>query len=369
MTTSRKAPKLPAGELPQGELLHLFVDSLRLDPENPRLPESTKPRGQDELVKLLANDYSLKELGRSLADNGFFSEEPLAAIRDSESRKGEYIVIEGNRRLAALKLLNEPALRNRLKLDEWSEIAAKKRFDLTKVPVIAYHEREELLTFMGFRHITGVKPWEPLAKARFIHSLIDEHGMDFQQAARRVGSKPNAIRQHYMAYRVYLQARDQFSIDVAGLENAYGVFTRAMSSAPLKKYIGITSAKEETERPTALATPVPKARAENLKEFVSWIAGSEDRPAVISDSREITTLGEVVAAPQALSILRMSRNLESAKQLTGGEETRLLQHLLKASYHLDEALKDAHRHKRSSRVSSALQRCDETISELRKALT
>lgn len=363
MTTHRTPP-----EAPPGELLHLAIDSLRLDPENPRLPEAPKPRSQDELIKLLADDYSLSELGRSLADNGFFSEEPLAAIRASKAKEAEYIVIEGNRRLAALKLLNDKELRTRLKLDEWDEIASRRRYDLSRVPVIAYQKREDLLTFMGFRHITGVKPWEPLAKARFIHSLIEEHGMNFQEAARRVGSKANAIRQHYMAYRVYLQARDQFGIDVAGLERLYGVFTRAMSSAPLKEHIGIATAKEETDKPAALAAPVPKAKGQSLKEFVTWIAGSEDQPPVINDSREITTLGEVVAAPAALSLLRMNGSLEAARQLTSGEENRLMQHLMKASYHLDEALKDAHRHRKSRRIESAFRRCDETMAELRKAL-
>jgi hypothetical protein len=364
------AAKRGTEKSPLGDPRNVKVDALRLDPKNPRLPERDKPRSQDELVSLLAEDYSLIELGRSMADNGFFSEEPLAVIQDPNSKdKNQYTVIEGNRRLAALKLINDHALRTRLKLGEWDEIASSAKFDVSEVPVIAYQDREQLLTFMGYRHITGVKPWEPLAKARFINSLIVDHDMDFQEAARCVGSKANAIKLHYMGYRVYLQARNVFGIDVSGLEKAYGVFTRALSSAPLKEHIGITASKEKTDRPSVLVAPVPKARADNLKEFVSWIAGADEQSPVISDSREITTLGAVVAAPPALALLRVSRNLEAARQLTAGEETRILEHLAKASYHLDEALKDAHRHKKAKKVDVGVRRCEETVAALRKALS
>ena len=131
----------------------------------------------------------------------------------------------------------------------------------------------------------------------------------------------------------------------------------------------ITASKEKTDRPSVLVAPVPKARADNLKEFVSWIAGVDEQSPVISDSREITTLGAVVAAPPALALLRVSRNLEAARQLTAGEETRILEHLTKASYHLDEALKDAHRHKKAKKVDVGVRRCEETVAALRKALS
>lgn len=361
-----KGERREAGASPRGTPERLDIKALRLDPENPRLPESHRARSQDDLVKLLAEDYSLMELGRSLAENGFFEEEPIAVTRD----KGDtFLVIEGNRRVAALKLLNDAALRGRLGLEDWDEIASKVRFGLLRIPAIVYASREDLLTFMGFRHITGVKPWEPLAKARFIHSLIDGHGMDFREAARCVGSRPNPIRQQYMAYRVYLQAREQFGIDVSGLERSYGVFTRAMASGPLKEYIGISASKEKEEKPAVLASPVPKAKAGQLKELISWLVGVEGAAPVISDSRQITTLGDVVASQPALSLLRVSRSLSSARQLVGGEETRLLEHLTKASFHLDEALKDAHRHKSSARVQETIGRCEGSLVELRRAIT
>jgi hypothetical protein len=358
--------KSTATQLPPGRSQRLPISALWLDPDNPRLPEVKRHRTQEELIKLLADDYSLSELGRSLADNGYFSEEPLAGIRRTANRN-EYTIIEGNRRLAALKLLTDSNLRDRLELTDWNELASRVRFDLSEVPVITYDTRDALLTFMGFRHITGVKPWEPLAKARFIHGLIEKHDMDFQEAARRVGSKANAIRQQYIAYRVYLQARE-LKIDVSGLERAYGVFTRAMVSAPLREHMGITSAKERSEKPKELRRPVPAGKAKELREFVSWVGGTKETKPVIAESREITTLGEVVASPEALKVLRATRSLDAARQLTQGEEVRLLTHIRKAALHLDEALKDAHRHRTSAILESALTGVEDALRGLRKVL-
>ena len=105
-----------------------------------------------------------------------------------------------------------------------------------------------------------------------------------------------------------------------------------------------------------------------MREVISWISGTKDVKPVIAESREITALGEVVAAPDALKVLRASRSLDAARQLTQGEEVRLLTHVRKAGFHLDEALKDAHRHKPSPLIESALTRVEDTLRDLRKAL-
>jgi hypothetical protein len=142
-----------------------------------------------------------------------------------------------------------------------------------------------------------------------------------------------------------------------------------MSSAPIKDHLGVTVAKEESDDPKKLRNPIPRTKGENLRELVGWIAGSDTAAPVISDSRQLTTLGEVIATPQALNALRAGGNLESAKQLTAGEENRIATNFTKASYFLDEVLKDAHRYKKSKKIQSLFKRCEATLSEIKKTLT
>src|SRR4051794_2451457 len=81
------------------------VEELLLDEENPRLAK--RGAGQIDLLKALYFQESLEELALSFQRNGYFQEEPLVTIRGTN---GATIVVEGNRRLATLKLLLDPSL-------------------------------------------------------------------------------------------------------------------------------------------------------------------------------------------------------------------------------------------------------------------
>jgi len=330
---------------PRGKTERLSPDELLLDPANPRLPEDACTDSQKDLLLALARDYSLLDVGRSIAENGYFEEEPLAAVPANEDPP-QYTVVEGNRRLAALKLLTDGHLRDLIRdslgasMKEWDALSESERIgEIEDVPVVLYGDREDLLTFMGYRHITGVQEWDPLAKARFVNSLIEDYRMDFLAAARRIGSNTPSVRQVYLAYRVYRQARDQ-GVDVSMVEDSYGVFTRSMSSAPLKAHIGIAPATQNTQNPAELAKPVPADRADELSELVSWVAGDSSTSAVITDSRQITELGRVAATEEALEHLRDTRDLGSAHELTDGAAERVIKSLLQARKKLESALRD-----------------------------
>lgn len=325
----------------RGEYGKYSVSELSLDPRNPRLPPSDSDRNQDELIELLARDYLLIEVGRSIADNGYFEEEPLAAVKEGQ-KEPPWTVIEGNRRLASLKLLTDVGVRDRLadKLgrskEEWDELAQSASVQDIKVPVVMYDEREQLLTFMGRRHIAGVQAWEPRAKARFISSLIDIHGMDFQEAAQSVGIAVTDVRRSYLGRGVSEQARDA-GIDTTSLEKSYGVFDRAMYNPGVKNYIGITAAVERTNDPSKLRRPVPQRALPKLGELVSWLAGSEGEVGVITDSRQLTSLGKVLSSSDAVATLRATRDLDRALEHISGPQRRLSDTLKRVLSNLESA--------------------------------
>lgn len=193
----------------------LPVTRLILDDENYRLPGNFKGSGQTELLQILDRDFALNIIGESLADNGYFVEEPLIGIPSPEDT---VIVVEGNRRLAALKLIVQAELRKFARNPEyWESLAKRLRHDVSEVPVIIYGSKDELITFLGYRHIAGIVKWDPLSKARFIHSLIEKKGdkAEFRDVARETGSNVATIRANYIAYMVFLQAKDEYGIDTS----------------------------------------------------------------------------------------------------------------------------------------------------------
>lgn len=87
----------------------------------------------------------------------------VATVEDDE-----LIVLEGNRRLAAVKLLLEPekllreGARRRV-----PEISPEKLDTCRKLPVIVVKDREEADGYIGFKHVNGPSRWSSLAKAKF----------------------------------------------------------------------------------------------------------------------------------------------------------------------------------------------------------
>src|SRR5260370_35436680 len=79
---------------------HLHPDQLRFDPANPRFAASGTAPKQEAIQALLEKEphYAL-ELIPSFLENGFIDYEPLVVRAEGD----HYVVVEGNRRLAALR--------------------------------------------------------------------------------------------------------------------------------------------------------------------------------------------------------------------------------------------------------------------------
>src|SRR6266850_1751039 len=86
------------------------VEKLYLDPKNPRLADTAHTGTQPSILKVMVKDFDLQPLIDSMYQNGFFWEEPLVAVQEPvaelNGKKG-LVVIEGNRRLAALKTIHQ----------------------------------------------------------------------------------------------------------------------------------------------------------------------------------------------------------------------------------------------------------------------
>jgi len=53
---------------------------LFLDPQNPRLPIEVQGRNEEDIACALYRFFDIEELAYSMAENGYFDEEPLVAI-------------------------------------------------------------------------------------------------------------------------------------------------------------------------------------------------------------------------------------------------------------------------------------------------
>lgn len=329
------------------------IDSLLLDNLNPRIPEDKHSLSPDALLKYVADTYNSIAVARSIAKHGYFPSEPLIAIKD----KSKYIVVEGNRRLAALKLLKDKEARKSLaEATEWESITTDDTID--EVPVIVVKDRRSVAPIIGYRHIAGIQQWDAYAKARYMASQVEDEGLTFEETAAEVGEKPNDVRSHYRNYRIAEQAK-KAGIETSDLVDNFGVFTRAMQSADLRNFIGAPAGNQVKKN----ANPVPKTKLNELGELVSFMFGAEP---VIQESRDIGRLGKVVASSDGLKALRKTKNLKTAEIAAGGHRERLLSRLNSALNALRDAHEDIAEYRTDKEVKELLAECQQALKDLNK---
>ncbi len=331
------------------------VDDLLLDPKNPRIPKEHQSSSQEDLIIFVAQEYNSLAIAESIASHQYFSSEPLIAIPASED--GRFVVVEGNRRLAALKLLLHPDLRAKLlNRAEWDEIPTNNVPQ--EVPVVLVKTRREVAPIIGYRHISGILPWDAYSKARYIAAQMDS-GLNFKQTADEVGEEVSEVRSNYRNYRIAEQVAelDVDPEELSGLMNGFGIFTRAMQSGKLRDFIG---APPQDEVSTA-KRPIPRRKKDSLKEFISFLFGPK---AVLDDSRDLTKLGKVLSSAEGLKVLRRERNLEEAHIASGGLRDRLVGRLADAGRNLRAAKDDLPKYKKDSEVKQLLTECREALEDL-----
>ena len=80
------------------------VSTLQLDVNNPRIRYSNDNLNQTQIMKLLIENEKIYDLAKKISEEGYFvGEEPIICIENDKK-----VVLEGNRRVASLKLLQNP---------------------------------------------------------------------------------------------------------------------------------------------------------------------------------------------------------------------------------------------------------------------
>ena len=356
---------LPVVEAP---IKMVNVADLRLDALNPRRTDRDLRKTQRELLVELHRRYDLDDLLASLSAYGYFSEEPLIATSELgiSTDMPPYTVVEGNRRLAALKILLFKEDREAVNLRMAPVVTGGAKSRLDPVPVKVYGTRDEIFPYLGVRHIVGVKSWEALAKAKYVRSLR-EQGHSLTDVARQVGSgkRTDVVRRWLLTLYSLEQANEESDTPWDELDEGFGfswLYT-SLGYRSVRDYLGITP--EVLSDPGA--TPIPKKSVKNLLHHMSDLYGPPpglSRAAAVRESRQIKGLAEIYSDKDAVAALRSGVSLQVALQRTVKEEVHLVDLLRQANYDLMEANGIAPHHKGNKDASQYARRCLETASAL-----
>lgn len=344
------------------------VDNLYLDPLNPRVGRHNigEDVSQDVILDLVS-DWSLDELARSyLGNGGFWTHEALLVVREHLYGELRLVVVEGNRRLAALKFLQN-ACNGTPYNRRWKEIAEENTVPdelFSDVPYILVSSRDDVQAYLGFRHVTGIKPWDADEKAYFIAKLIDDQNMTYEEVMRQIGSTTPAVRRHYLAYRTLLQI-EQFanSLDTDRIEQSFTILYMSLDTVGARSFLQIDIMAD----PRVVKNPVPQTHLDNLAEFAKWLYGTNDgiNP-LITNTGQVAKFGKVLASEDAIGYLRRTRKpqLETAYEYAGGDEEEIIELIQQAADCIEDALGKVHHHKESIDLQENVRRVGADTFEL-----
>jgi hypothetical protein len=315
---------------------HIDVDSLLLDPHNPRLTElGLDARStQGEILAALWTRMAVDEVALSIAENGFYQHEPLYAAKES----GKLYVVEGNRRLAAVKLLRDAKLRREVNATSLPPISAAASSALAKLPVIVC-KREEIWAYLGFKHINGPQAWESYPKASYIAWVHNQLGIRLDEIARRIGDKHSTVERLYDALMVMEQGEDAGVFDRDDRYRPHFSFshlTTGLGYQGIQAFLGLPRG----ERTIGKKRPVPKAHLTQLGEFLTWLYGrkSDDLPPVVqSQNPDLRRLDEVLKSKPATAALRKGLPLAVSLEISKGDERVFREALVEAKQNLQKA--------------------------------
>jgi hypothetical protein len=298
----------------------LALDQMLLDPNNYRFKEEhagrqvPSRRFAEASVQAKASERlradGLTELKGSISANGFVpverivvrpwapdeeaahaATETAAEGNDVPAEVQQYVVVEGNRRVAALKWLKEDS-------ESGIDVPAEVTGIFDRVPVVVINDEDEAtyLAIMGIRHVGGIKQWGGYQSARLVYELRHDHGQSAQDVAERLGLSAVEINRRYRAYQAMQQMKgsDEYAEFVAS--ELYPLFHEALVSPKLRDWLGWKDDSWSAEN------------AETREQFYSLISpyrdsSGTDRDAKLesySDVREIKNLLDNEAAMESL---------------------------------------------------------------------
>ena len=317
------------------------VERLRLDRMNPRLVGEGAAASDEWIIARLYRSAELDELLQSISANGYLDIEPLVVMADSDAEYGGLIVLEGNRRLATLRLLREPALVTRIEAEgtriktDWKLSEAVRR-TLNEVSVYLVGNREHARAFIGFKHINGPQKWDAYAKAQFAADWYRKgqaDGVGLEQIAQAIGDRHDTIKRMVSGIYVLEQAQAEGLFEIEDRYSRRFNFSHLYTALSRSQYMHFLGLEAAWSRHEPTPNQIPRGKLDRLKQVLVWIYGSKAddvEPVVRKQNPDIKRLGEVLASTEGRHVLEQGRSLDEAHISTGSADKRFTESLLGA---------------------------------------
>jgi len=255
------------------------------------------------------NQSNIKDLIDSFMANGFLD---VDVIQVKDLGNNHHLVLEGNRRVTALKLLKE-RYDDKLNIGKLSpSIFGSIPFKIHNGNDISKHQ-----VIMGLKHINGNKKWPTLNQAQLVYDIVKKYdskseGEEFAMSS--LGITKAKVRRYIRVLELIKYYKDSdygdnFTTDM------YSIFEEVIKKPILKEWIGFDDYSYKVSNKI------------NLEKLFSWISSSEETEynedsneydiintlePIITKSLEIRTLSEFINDNNAIKKLEETRDISKA---------------------------------------------------------
>lgn len=313
----------------------ISYNDLLLDPENPRLPKSMHNLDEKGIVDYMLLEAATLELMQAIGENDFFRGEQLLVVPVENNK---YKVLEGNRRLTSIKLLNDPELASVKKVSV-KQVYDESNFHPREIPCLVFNTEEEIRKYLGFRHITGIKPWGLTEKSRYLYqlyvSLFDGENVDnaSKELAKKIGSRKDYVKRVLVSYELYRVVEDKGFYKIKDLDDTtfyVGYLVDSLSRSNIALFLGINMSSNK---------PLENLNKTNLKELIFWFFEKNDqnKTRVKGKSNDLNKLNAILGRPIACSAFKEGKDLNRAFEFTEDIESIFFSNIQKSLIALEQA--------------------------------
>ncbi len=308
------------------ETFDYTLGSLQLDTNNPRINYDGKSLNQTQIMEYLIANEKVYELAKKISEEGYFiGEDPIICIENNKK-----VVLEGNRRTAALKLLQDPKkylstakanvllkniVANNFQVDRKLKCHIAPNRILAN-PIIYSRHRGDAL-----------EKWRTGNQYAFVANMYYKDGLSIEDICEILYETSSKIRDYLKAYNLFREAQqyhlqqtgefiDISKFDITNLERFY-------KFEDARKFLGIDFNNLNGGLQILIEKPEFEKRLDymfneilNSKAFSREFNNEEDKQAYVKKLEEVPLFNfnaEINSEVIESSFTSERQNLEDAK--------------------------------------------------------
>jgi len=276
-----------------------FIDSPSYQPVPDDKVEDSQIQRRTLNLLVGKNRENITDLIDSMKRNGFI---PVDQIQVKELPSGNLLVLEGNRRIATLKILFD-------EFKEGNDVGRLTEASFKSVEMVLNPNEDEAqhLIIMGLKHINGNRKWKAVNQAQLIHDLMTKHGKFEEEVCGSLGITKQTLRRARRTLALINRYKesdygDQFT------SSMYSIFEEMVTKTAFKQWFDWS---DEELRPQNLT---------NEERAFSWVSREEITEE--DDSGEKLTIIREPIITKYTHVREISKFIQDEKALEHMEKSR-----------------------------------------------